>query len=236
VVGAGFTLKKNVSMLTSVPDVPVITCDKSAPLVAKYVTPLAICALNTDKTDVKKWLDEFYEVMEKRDADPSDVWLVVPVTVNPEILERWKGKIAFVNPQNTCEELSTLVLTETCIPATERGDNVGYFAVITAVMLGAKTVLMLGMTYSYEKEEEAVAANEWAQVRMKDVRDVFVWTLLDWLDVRSDFVNFCMDFLGEVRFINASEGGILYQTNVIEALSMKVWVRMYLASRDHGQR
>ena len=235
VVGAGWTLKSNVHLLASVPGVPVIVCDKAAATVAKYVTPYAICALNTDKTDIKGWIDDFYESMERRGADPSEVWLVVPVTVNPEVFERWKGKVAFVNPQNTCDELHTLVFMETGIPATERGDNVGFFSVITAVMLGAKTVILLGMTYSYQTEKEAKTVNSWAWVTIKDIRDMYVYTLLEWLDVRTEFVDFCMDALNDVRFINCSEGGILYQQDVIDALEMKVWVRFYLHGKDKAK-
>jgi hypothetical protein len=188
VAGAGWTLKKNVHLLASVPDVPVITCDKAAATVAKYVTPLAICALNTDRTDVGKWLKDFYEAMARRGADPSEVWLVVPVTVNPEIFEHWKGKIAFTNPQNTCEELTTLVATETGLPVTMRGDNVGFYGVITALMLGADTVLMLGMNYSYPTEDEAKkASGDFAWVTIRDIRNEYVYTTLEWLDVRTRF-------------------------------------------------
>jgi hypothetical protein len=236
VVGAGWTLKKNVHLLASVPDVPVITCDKAAPVVAKYVTPLAICALNTDKTDIKLWLKDFYEVMERRGADPSEVWLVVPVTVNPEVFEQWKGKVAFVNPQNTCEELTMLVLAETGIPPTQRGDNVGFFGCITAVMLGAKKVIMLGMTYSYEKEDEARRVNSWAHVCINDIRDIEVYTVLGWLDVRTEFIDFCMDVIDDVRFINCSEGGILYQENLIDALDFKVWIRFWLEQKNKAKR
>jgi len=91
------------------------------------------------------------------------------------------------------------------------------------------------MTYSYQTEKEAVTVNNWAQVRIKDIRDVYVWTLLDWLDVRTEFVDFCMDVLNEVKFINCSEGGILYQQDVIDALDMKVWVRFYLQGKEKGK-
>jgi hypothetical protein len=232
IVGAGWTLKKNVHLLGLVSDVPVITCDKAAAMVAKYVTPLAICALNTDKTDVGKWLKDFYESMERRNADPKDVWLVVPVTVNPEIFDHWKGKIAFINPQNTCEELTTLVQAETGIPATMRGDNSGFFCVITALMLGANSVMMLGMNYSYPTEEEAKkASGGFAWVTIKDVREVYVYTTLEWLDVRTEFISFCMDTIDQVRYVNCSEGGIIYQTDVIEALEFKVWVNFYLRGK-----
>jgi hypothetical protein len=229
VVGAGWSLKKNVHLLASVPEVPVITCDKAAATVAKYVTPLVICALNTDKTSVGAWLTAFYEAMERREADPKDVWLVVPVTVNPEIFEHWKGKIAFTNPQNTCNELTALVEAETGIPPTARGDNVGYYGVITALMLGANTVLMLGMNYCYQTEAEAKKANDFAWVTIKDVRDVYVYTTLDWIDARSEFVTFCEATLEDgIKYVNCSEGGLIYQTDVIDALDFKVWVNFHL--------
>lgn len=231
VVGAGWSLKKNVNMLASVPDVPVIVCDKASALVAKYVTPLAICALNTDQTSVGRWIKDFYEAMERRGADPKDVWLIVPVTVNPEIFDVWKGKIAFTNPQNTCEELTTLVQAETGIPPTARGDNVGFYGVITALMLGATTVLMLGMNYCYQTEAEAKKANPFSWVTMKDVREVYVYTTLDWIDARSEFVGFCEDTLNAARYINCSEGGLIYQAGVIEALELKVWARFHLENQ-----
>lgn len=229
IVGAGWSLNNNVSLLQDV-DIPVITCDKSASTVARYVTPFAVTALNTETTEVEEWLGDFKKVMEENGRSLDDVWLIVPVTINPEAFTKWTGKkIAFVNADNTCPELVTLVLAETGIEPTLRGDNVGFFSVITAVILGASVVSMIGMNYCYEKEEEALEATlGYSSVMIHDVRDEKVYTTLDWLHVRSQLINFCMEMieLVGVQFINCSEAGILYEVGIIKGGDFKSWLAM----------
>lgn len=222
-VGAGPTLKKNIHELKGV-DVPVLVCDKSAAAAAQYVKPYAVLAVNTEHTAVCRWLYEFNLVCKNRWGSVEDVWLIVPVTVNPEVFTEWSGKIAFINPSNTCPELTSVVYAETDIEPTLRGDNVGFFSVITAYSLGAETVVMLGMNYSYATMQEALTATMgYSYVYIHDLNNDEVYTTLDWLDCRSEFIAFCMEAMQDTKFINCSEGGVLYQVGVIAAMDFGVW-------------
>jgi hypothetical protein len=229
VVGAGWSLSQNAAHLAET-DIPVIVCDKAADFISQFVTPFAVAALNTEETEVGAWLLKFKNSMEKSGRSLDDVWFIVPVTVNPEVFKVWTGKkIAFVNADNTCPELVTLVQAETGIEPTLRGDNVGFFAVITAVTLGAKVISMIGMNYCYESKGEALeATNGYSYVMLRDVRDVEVYTTLDWLHLRAQFINFCMAMIEQanVRFINCSEGGILYEVGVVRDGDFKSWLAM----------
>lgn len=226
VVGAGFTLDRNLSKIADA-DVPIIVCDKAAARVADFAIPFAVTALNTQETHVADWLHDFRVVMERKWGQAyRDVWLVVPVTVHPKTLEEWGGRIAFVNPLNTCDELITTVELETGIPPMARGDNVGYFSVIVAVALGADDVAFMGMPYSYRTEGEVLKVTDgWHVVKLRDVTKDYVYTTLDWIDARREFVNFCRDAQEQagVRFYNASEGGILYQPGIIRAVKLEAW-------------
>lgn len=224
-IGAGWSLGRTLPKLKGI-KVPMIVCDKSAARVVKYGRPLAVTALNTEKTRVREWLKAFKKEMKKHHYSMDDVWLVVPVTVDPDIFDEWNGsKIAFVNPANTCDELIALVERETKIPPTLRGDNVGFFSVITAFTLGAENILFLGMNYCFQsakKTWEVTNGNHCIAIR--DVRDKIVYTTLDWIQVRTEFVNFCMDTLsGPTKYVNCSEGGILYEVDVIHASDLGVW-------------
>jgi hypothetical protein len=152
---------------------------------------------------------------------------VVPVTIDPNIFSSWHGKVAFVNPLNTCDELCQQVYKDTGIDATVRGDNVGYFSVITAVALNAQEVVMVGMPYSYDNEEAVMNLTGGDHVvKVRDVTKNYVYTTLDWLDARREFILFCRDIQAQFRitFTNCSEGGVLYQPQVIRACKLGVWI------------
>jgi hypothetical protein len=227
VVGAGFTVSRNITELRGI-KAPVIACDKIASTVANFTRPLAVTALNTQGTDVCKWLADFNASMLANwgETDLKNTYLVVPVTVNPQVFEVWGGKVAFVNPSNTCDELCQQVYRDSGIDPTVRGDNVGYFSVILAVTLGAKEVAMIGMPYSYATRQEVmdITAGEHA-VELKDVNKEYVYTSLDWIEARREFVNFCRDVRQQcgVNFVNCSEGGIVYQPGVIRACRLSIW-------------
>jgi hypothetical protein len=259
VVGAGWSLDRNIWKLKGLPEpvvgmedgcekvlsgIPIIACDKIAWKVAKYVKPYAVTALNTEKTKIKEWIRKFREVCDEQGYDMNDIWLITPVTINPEVFEEWRGdKIAFTNPENTCPELCSLVATEQEIPATWRGSNVGVFSLITAVMLGAKQVVMLGMNYCYQTKKEAEKASRgFGYVAMLDITQQnpfddegkgYVYTALEWVDMRTEMMNFAHDLIGEVKITNCSEGGILYDVGVVDACDFGAW-KTFLRGCDDG--
>lgn len=249
IVGAGWSVEANIWKLKGLPapvievedgvekvvsGIPVIACDKIAWKVAKYVKPFAVTALNTERTRIKDWISKFRKVCEEQGYDLNDIWLVVPVTINPEVFEEWRGnKIAFTNPENTCPELCSLVGNEMTIPPTFRGSNVGIYSLITAVMLGAKQVVMLGMNYCYQTKKEAETASRgFGYVAMLDItqrnpfdeeKKGYVYTTLDWIDMRAELLNFAHDLLNEVKITNCSEGGIVYEVGVVDACDFGAW-------------
>jgi hypothetical protein len=171
-------------------------------------------------------------VCEAKGWDVKEVWLIVPVSVNPEVFTNWKGMIAFMNPVNTCPEFYSMVLAETGMVPTLRGDNVGFFSVITAYTLGAETVVMLGMNYCYATMKDALnATSGYSYVFIHDLNDDEVYTTLDWLDCRSEFIAFCMEAMEQAKFINCSEGGVLYEVGVIAAMDFGVWKQFYEQQR-----
>lgn len=213
IVGAGWSLEKNIHLLKGC-KVPVISTDKALKRVMEQAKPFAVCALNTGATEISQWLD----------VDSEGIWLVAPVTAHPDTFKTWKGPIAFVNPQNTCQELYELVQRETGIIPTIRGCNSGYFSLITAYTLNAKTAVLLGMNYSYQTEGEALAATHNNHViKMMDVTGNYTYTVLDWLDARREFMDFCFEWADEFRVVNCSEGGILYEANLVEHVPFALW-------------
>jgi len=213
IVGAGWSLDWNIHLLEGC-KTPVISTDKSLKRVMKYVKPFAVCALNTGETDIAEWLD----------IGETDIWLIAPVTAHPDTFKNWKGPMAFVNPQNTCPDLVSLVQAETGIIPTMRGCNAGYFSLITAFTLNAKMTAMLGMNYCYKTEKEALSATcDDHCVKMRDINGKFVFTALDWLDARREMLNFCLDIADEMRVVNCSEGGIIYEQGVIDAMTFDLW-------------
>lgn len=228
VVGAAWGVEKQLPLLQDC-KVPIIACDKIAANVAEYVQPFAVVALNTEPTSVVQWLEDLQKVCQRRFVNINDIWLIVPVTVDPAAIAAWKGeKIAFINPLNTCAEFCQMVDAETNIAPTLRGDNSGYFGVITAYTLGAEEIVMLGMKYCYYDAEFVWAAtNQFHCVSIRDIHDNIVYTTLDWIDARSEFVNFCDGILEQTtttRFLNASGGGILYEAGVILPTDLKSWL------------
>lgn len=213
IVGAGWSLKRNIHLLQGL-EVPIVVCDKSLKKVMEYAKPTVVTALNTGKTNVAEWLD----------IGETDIILVAPVTAHPDTFKNWKGPIHFVNPQNTCEELYGLVQAETGIPPSMRGDNVGFFSIITAFSMRAKEIVMLGMNYCYEKEEEALAVSNGDHVvKLMDINRSYVYTVFDWMDARREVMDFCTDLADAARFINCSEGGILYERGIVDALPFSMW-------------
>lgn len=221
VVGAGWSLKKNIGLLKGL-DVPLVVCDKALKRVMEYAKPTVVVALNTARTEVDEWLD----------IGPTDIILLAPVTAHPCTFSKWQGPIAFVNPQNTCGELVNLVQKETGLIPTARGGNAGFFSVITAVTMRAKEIAMLGLNYSYETEDEVkrvTGGDHW--VIMKDINQNYTYTTFDWLEARTEFIDFCTDFADNVRFVNCSEGGIIYERGVVESLPFSMWRDLYASSR-----
>lgn len=220
-IGAGWSLGRNLHLIKDL-DVPIISCDKALKRVLQHNTPFAVTALNTSETECRDWLD----------IGKTDMWLIAPVTAHPSTFEKWKGQIAFTNPQNSCEELFALVEKETGIPPTHRGANVGYYSIINAVALRASEVVMIGMNYSYETEEQALnATNQDHVIKMKDVNHQWTYTAFDWIDGRREFMEFCLSFLDMVKFTNCSEGGILYEDDIMQAMPFSMWREFYVASR-----
>ena len=247
VVGAGWSLDKNLWKLKGV-DVPVIACDKTAWKVAKFVKPFAVTALNTEKTKIKEWITKFKQVCTEQGHDMNDIWLIVPVTVNPELFEVWSGdKIAFVNPVNTCDEFACLVEKEMEIHATQRGTNVGMFSILMAFSLGAEQIVLLGINYCYLTKKEAETANRgFGYVAIKDINNDnsfdedgkgYVYTTLEWIDMRTELINYAQDWLNETRIINCSEGGIIYEQGVIEPADFGAWKTFLKGDRiEHIER
>lgn len=213
IVGAGWSLDWNIELLKGC-QTPVIATDKSLKRVLRHVKPFAVCALNTGETEIADWLD----------IGETDMWLIAPVTAHPDTFKNWKGRIAFNNPSNTCPELFQLVEKETGIQPSLRGCNVGYFALINAYTLNAKTVAMLGMNYCYPTEEQAmIATNGDHCVKMRDITGNYVYTVLDWLDARREMLDFCLDMADEMRVVNCSEAGIIYEQGVVEGMPFAMW-------------
>jgi len=217
-------VRGNIRHLDKIP-VPIIACDKSAPHVAKYAQPDIVTALNTGHTDVASWLTEFQKNMaEYQLRTCEDVWLLVPVTVNPAAVAGWPGKIAFMNPLNTCPELTSTVQKETGLVPQPRGDNVGFFSVIMAVALGAEELAYCGMPYSFMTAEEVLTRTAGGHfVGIKDPFKRMVYTSLDWIDARREFLDYCAEANEVCRIVNCSEGGILYEKGVVSALPLAEW-------------
>jgi len=210
---------------------PIIVCDKISSQAAMYCKPFAVTALNTGETDVRDWLDKFEVTMNEQWGPEAleEVWMIVPVTINPEALEGWRGKIAFINPQNTCDELCLLVQEETGIEPTARGDNVGYFSIVTAISLGAMEIAVIGMPLAYPTEEAVmkVTHGKHCVTLYDEVLRGYIYTTFDWLDSRRELIELIGDFRDrfKVKVVNCTGAGILYQANVIEPLPFSEWVK-----------
>ena len=233
VVGAGWSLSKNIKQLAG-EDVPVFACDKTAHMVCRYVKPYAVSAVNTEKTQIGEWLKKFNDEMAVHDYDPDDVTLFVPITINPEIFDVWRGnRVCFMNADNTVPELQVLAYKETGIPPSLRGSNVGMFSVINATTMGAKKIVLMGMTYCYKTMEEALKATRGEGfVAMKDITksnpdDVlkmgFVYGTLEWVESKNEIVEYAYAMVEHVRILNCSHGGILYERGLIEPCDFGAW-------------
>jgi len=217
-VGAGWSLRRNIDLLKGC-GTPIITTDKAFPKVLPLEKPYAVCALNTEPTDVSKWLDV--------GADSRDIWLIAPVTAHPDTFKNWRGPMAFTNPQNTCVELYELVQKEMGFPPTLRGGNVGFYAMILAYTLGSKQTAMLGMNYCYEHEHECMAVTRGNHcIKMVDVTGNYVYTAFDWVDSRRELLDFCFEVADDMRVVNCSEGGIIYENGLVEAMPFEMWRRL----------
>lgn len=213
VVGAGWSLDRNVELLKDI-GVPVITTDKSFKQVLKYVKPLAVCALNSENSKIEEWLD----------APNDDIFLVAPVTADPRTFSKWKGPIVFVNPSNTCDELCGLVQKETGLTPTYRGENVGIFALVTAISMRAVHVALLGINYSYRTEEEAwKVSGENHVVKIRSYTGEMTYTVLDWIESRRSFMEFCQSMQTVCTVVNCSEGGILAEPGIVDTLKFVLW-------------
>jgi hypothetical protein len=213
VVGAGWSLDRNIELLKGI-SVPVIATDKSFKRVLEQVKPLAVCALNTENPRIEEWLD----------APNEGIYLIAPVTADPRTFTKWKGPIVFVNPSNTCEELTSLVQKETGIPPSYRGENVGIFALVSAVMMRAAHVALLGMNYCYRTEEEAwIATGGNHVVKIMSYTGEVVYTVFDWVESRRSFMEFCKSMAGFCTVVNCSEGGIIAEPGTVDTLKFVLW-------------
>ena len=213
VVGAGPTLKRNIDQLEGV-KAPVIVADKVFRAVSRYVKPTVVVVVNTENPHIGEWLM----------ADSTDVILVAPITADPRTFENWHGSVVFVNPDNTCPELTNLVQTETGLIPTYRGENVGMFGLITAITMGAKHVALLGMNYAFEEEEDALeATRDTHVVKIRSYTGEWCYTVLDWIDSRRILIEFCESMAGQCTVVNCSEGGILAQPGILDTLKFAIW-------------
>lgn len=211
VIGAGPSLAKNSGILTKLKaETITICCDKSVSRIP--ITPTYIVALNSQHTDVQKWIAP---------ANGKST-LIMPFSANPETSENWKSQIRWVNLNLPISE--TEAVKKMGYPPLTGGSNTGVFSYLLAVEFGCTPVVLLGMDYSFKTRKEVEYPGEKYLIwEGTDINGEVRYGTWDWYD---SYVAFCeyaekaSQRRGTVT-INSTEGGFLYDNNRIIAMPLK---------------
>lgn len=220
VIGAGPSLEKNLDLIE--PNLyNIAVCDKVCPKLAKMgVTPDLIFALNSEPTDVVKWIEPFNHSLAE---------LVVPCGVHPDTYSRWDGEIRFVNAV-TSTGLHHRVSHETGLMPLSIGSNVGTFAYTMCAYWGANPIAYIGLDFSFLSRDEVMSkydAEEYDPkaynvLEMTDINGDIRFLDIGWFDMASAFqerVQAMQDWYGATT-VNCTEGGINYSDSV-KVMSLK---------------
>lgn len=238
VIGAGPSLRKNLELIE--PSLyNIAACDKVCPRLARMgIIPDLIFALNSEPTDVAKWIEPFND---------SFAELVLPCGVHPDTYSKWKGAIRFVNAV-TSTGLHHRVSHEMGLMPVSIGSNVGTFAYTMVAHWGANPIAYVGMDFSFESRYEVIRKylppekqKEWDSsdflqahehetakgvqynvLEMTDINGDVRYLDLGWFDMAEAFqerVGAMRDWYGTTT-INCTEGGINYSDSVL-VMSLK---------------
>lgn len=220
VVGAGPTLRKNLEHYDSL---AAMRChyfctDKAFPILSKHVRPNYVTALNakSPNKEVKGWWAQ---------APTNESILIMPITADPVTHENWRGRKCFVN----CDlpiELTQTIVEQTGLKAIPGGSNVGVFSYLMATRLGYKNIILLGMDYSFETREQVIRkyspGEPYIIFEHRDEKGNVRWSSWDWFDSAVAFFEYARHFRRTgVRTINCTEGGIIYDGEFIEDMSLE---------------
>lgn len=220
VIGAGPSLEKNLGLID--PNLyNIAACDKVCPRLAKMgITPDLIFALNSEPTDVVKWIEPFNESLAE---------LVVPCGVHPDTYSEWEGAIQFINAV-TSTGLHHRVSHETGRMPVSIGSNVGTFAYTMCAHWGADPIAYIGMDFSFLTRSEVMSKYDAVEydpkayniVEMTDINGDIRYLDLGWFDMAEAFqerVRAMLDWYGTTT-VNCTEGGINYSDSV-KVMSLK---------------
>lgn len=213
VVGAGPSLKKNIDDIDAAL-YDVIAVDKVVPrLLDAGVRIDYIVALNSEPTDVRKWLYH---------ADDPDVTLVMPCTVDPATYEDWMGgDVLFIN----CDlgtGIHNRILSETGYPVLNIGSNAGTFGYFLALYLGHNPIAYCGIDFSFLKKEDVLKTHDYPTnynfIEMTDRNGDVRYLDIGWLDMAESFQDSVRLFRQQagIETYNVTEGGINYSQYVYD--------------------
>jgi hypothetical protein len=209
VVGAGPSLGRNIDdlMKENLENLVFFSTDKAFPILSEVgVSPRFVCALNAKSPDgeCSAWWQK---------GQTKDSTLIMPMTADPKHLDGWKGKYCLIN----CflpVDLTDQITAEMKLDPIPGGSNVGVFSYLMAAKLEYKTIILLGMDYSFESREQAIKkyapGEPYLIIEHRDKDGNIRWTSWDWYDSAIAFFEYAGFFARNgVRTINASDGGII---------------------------
>jgi hypothetical protein len=221
IVGAGPSLPYNLQ--DYVKHAPIDRCvtfvtDKAFPRVhAANIKSDHVLALNAKSPDGE--VQGFWKRGETKDST-----LVMPITADPATLEGWNGRTCLINGALPID-LTAQIEAETGLSAIPCGSNVGAFSYLLAGRLGFKTIVLIGMDYSFPSREQVVSkyppGEPYIIFEHRDARGRTRWSSWDWFDSAISFFEYAR-YLSRngVRTINCTEGGIIYDGEYIESAEL----------------
>jgi len=220
VVGAGPSLSENLKGLVHFPDkdnVVFFCTDKAFPRMIDSGVPNFVCALNAKSPNK--------EVCDWWKAGTAGSTLIMPITADPITLSGWLGRYCFINA-NLPITLTDTITDETGLNPLSSGSNVGVFSYLMAVRLGFTKVVLIGMDYSFETREEVVRKyppqEPYIIMEHRNQKGEVRWSSWDWFDSAVAFFEYAR-FYGKngIRTANCTEGGIVYDGEFVEAMTME---------------
>lgn len=224
IVGAGPSLRENLNGLVHFPsreNVVFFCTDKAFPVMSASAgtEPNYVCALNakSPNKEVSEWW--------KQGRTTSRSTLIMPITADPVTLVNWQGKYCLINTGLPID-LTDQIERETGLNPIPSGSNVGVFCYLKAARLGFTKIVLIGMDYSFEKREQVVTyyapGEPYIIMEHRDSKGRIRWSSWDWFDSAVTFFEYAR-FFGRngIRTVNCTEGGIVYDGEYIEAMTMK---------------
>lgn len=229
-VGAGPSLDKNIKELR--PELyDIFACDKVVPrLVELGKKPQYVVALNSEPTDVLKWLKPIWN-------DPQ-VTLIMPCVVWPGTWQGTRCKTIFIN-NVVATNLDKKIEEETGHPSTSIGSNAGTFAYLAACYTGHNPIAYVGMNFSFLTREEVMATQEPDDYNVIEFfqNGERYWLTVGWLDMAEAFQENCRAMGGwfGIHSYNCTEGGINYSKYVNE-MTLKDFNAMLTGEGEQERR